>query len=271
MQIPSYFINLDEAVGRRQHMESEANRIGFELSRIPGVKGSALPREELERWSPSEEGRRGLTPGEIGCFLSHRRAWQAVVDGGHAFGAIFEDDVHLSEGAKDLLRDCAWVPQGAELIKLETFLRKVLLRPPFISVPEGRILGRLGYRHYGTGGYIVSGACARKLLGATESFFVPVDLAIFSPESMVLKRLDVWQLSPAICVQQMQSRQQLRSDGIEESSLQDARMAHKAMTSPGFHAFAKQAGQSIENAFRELRKRSRVLCHGDRWNVVEFR
>ncbi len=30
--------------------------------------------------------------GEIGCFLSHRKVWQAIVDSGAAVGLVFEDD-----------------------------------------------------------------------------------------------------------------------------------------------------------------------------------
>ena len=36
---------------------------------------------------------RALTFGEIGCFLSHHRVWQDVVDRGHEEVAVFEDDI----------------------------------------------------------------------------------------------------------------------------------------------------------------------------------
>jgi glycosyl transferase, family 25 len=52
-----------------------------------------------------------LGPGEIGCFLSHRNCWQRIVDSGHSYGLIAEDDlafdpVNWSE-AMDLIEEHA--------------------------------------------------------------------------------------------------------------------------------------------------------------------
>ena len=37
-----------------------------------------------------------LNNGEIGCFLSFRKAWQNIVDQNLSAGLIFEDDVSLN-------------------------------------------------------------------------------------------------------------------------------------------------------------------------------
>ncbi|WP_407494293.1 glycosyltransferase family 25 protein [Pseudooceanicola sp. MF1-13] len=49
-----------------------------------------------------------LSLGEIGCFLSHRKAWQRIVDSGDKAGLIVEDDIVLGDGFQaslDLSRD----------------------------------------------------------------------------------------------------------------------------------------------------------------------
>ena len=41
-----------------------------------------------------------LTPGMIGCYLSHRTCWQRCVDGGHDAVIVFEDDAVIAPDFK---------------------------------------------------------------------------------------------------------------------------------------------------------------------------
>jgi glycosyl transferase family 25 len=271
MAIPCYFINLDRALRRREHMEAQARRTGLRLQRISGIDGSALSVEERQCWNPRTATGRQLTAGEIGCFLSHRKAWQAVAEGSATYAAVFEDDVFLSDDSSAVLQDWRWLPDGTELVKTETFMRKVFLRGPFHAGPAGRRLARLSYQHYGTGGYILSKRCAAKLLAATETFHVAVDIAMFSPKALVLPNMEVLQLLPAICIQQMQSPQHPHSNAIEPSALQDSRVHAKGDAAVGVRRGVKQAGQSIENAIRAVRQNVKAALTGNFWDVVEFR
>ncbi|MCY0093296.1 glycosyltransferase family 25 protein [Hoeflea ulvae] len=36
-----------------------------------------------------------MSAGEVGCFLSHRKAWQAIADAGLEAGLVIEDDVEI--------------------------------------------------------------------------------------------------------------------------------------------------------------------------------
>lgn len=45
----------------------------------------------------------GLMPSEIGCFLSHRAAWQAIAAADAPFGLVAEDDVATLPGFSDAL------------------------------------------------------------------------------------------------------------------------------------------------------------------------
>ena len=44
--------------------------------------------------------------GVIGCYLSHRRFWQMVVDRKMDYAVILEDDVKLVDGFKEKVYDC---------------------------------------------------------------------------------------------------------------------------------------------------------------------
>jgi GR25 family glycosyltransferase involved in LPS biosynthesis len=43
-----------------------------------------------------------MTPGAVGCFLSHRRCWEECVRSGEAL-LIFEDDVVLAPNFRNIV------------------------------------------------------------------------------------------------------------------------------------------------------------------------
>lgn len=73
------------------------------VQRVPAVDGKSvdwsrfLTSEALERLMTVQavgyrEAHPDLTPGAVGCYLSHMRAWKAVADSGKPYGLVFEDD-----------------------------------------------------------------------------------------------------------------------------------------------------------------------------------
>jgi glycosyl transferase, family 25 len=93
-----YVLNLARAVRRRAEIERAAAAVGVTLDFIEAVDGQTLT--EAQRNLVDHRRRRRITPfllsdNEIGCWLSHRRAMQALVDSGKAIAAILEDDVTL--------------------------------------------------------------------------------------------------------------------------------------------------------------------------------
>ncbi len=268
--IPCYFINLDHAVSRRQHMQLQAGQIGVSLTRIPGVIGSQLTLDEARTWNPRPLSGKYLSANEIGCFLSHRRAWKSIAEGQSDFAAVFEDDICLSRDASELLANDHWIPPRTDLIKIETFNRKVLLKPPFVPVPGGRQLAKLAYQHYGTAGYIVSRTSAARLLAATKTFSVPVDVAMFSPKSRPVANFDVMQLSPAICIQEMRALPQVAPQDIEASAIGASRSERLNRGQTRWRQCLKAIGAPIENAVREARQHTRSILHKSRWGVVDY-
>jgi glycosyl transferase family 25 len=74
-----------------------------------------------ERWPAP------LSPVEIGCFLSHRRCLERIATGEDEFAVIFEDDVRLSQGAARLLSTSDWIPDDADIVKIESHGAQVLI------------------------------------------------------------------------------------------------------------------------------------------------
>lgn len=185
-------INLDRSTERLANVATEFAKIGVPFERIAAVDAF----EDL----PSLAVPSGLTGSEMACFLSHRKCWQIIADDTNRYGAVFEDDVILKSDAGPLLSNDSWVPRDADIVKLETLLGHVRLG---CSAPIGNshTIAQLVGEHLGTAGYVISKASAQKLLRRTEHFKEPVDLTLFSPNSMTFALNKTYQLRPALCVQ----------------------------------------------------------------------
>lgn len=186
-------INLDRSTDRLDRVTSEFARIGIAFERVPAIDASKGPLN-----IPAAP---HLTKPEIACFLSHRKCWEIIADGADQHVAVFEDDVVFRCDASLFLSGDSWVPLDADIVKVETFFGHVRLARLF-SLGNGHSLGRLVGEHLGTAGYVISKRAAQKLLVRTAHLKEPVDLALFSPNSMICARNTTYQVTPALCVQQ---------------------------------------------------------------------
>lgn len=197
-----YVINLDRSVDRLQHIEKQFEKLDLPFTRISGVDGRLLTKEQLDvvidpvkRWDVT------IPASEIGCFLSHRKCLELVVKGEDAYGAIFEDDIAFTHNAGDLLNNISWIPDGADIIKLDTFKTVVLLDEfKKISGSEFKV-ARLLTKHLCCGGYIVSKAAAGRILTHMQTISVPVDNLFYDPAYELFDTLTIHQVTPAICAQ----------------------------------------------------------------------
>ena len=89
-QLPSaLLINLPKHTERYQLVSSEFEAAGIRYERAEAVDGRLLSPDELKQ-NVTLFGRCFMTPGMIGCFLSHRKCWQRCVDAadGPMLGAL---------------------------------------------------------------------------------------------------------------------------------------------------------------------------------------
>ena len=196
-----FLINLDRSRDRLAHMTAEFDRIGIIFERIAAI--DALQRPDLSR-IPSRTGAMPsrLANPEIACLLSHRACWSMLAAGDDPYGAIFEDDILFAAKAGALLADSSWIPADADIVKLETFFQKTKIGLRRSSAGHGFSASRLYEVHFGCAGYILSKQAAIALLGATEEVGVPADHVLFDPILQPRPDRVVYQLSPALCIQE---------------------------------------------------------------------
>lgn len=194
-------INLDRSSDRLAHVTAEFGRIGIAFERVTAIDAQLRPDlAQMPLRVPRSIGWR-LTDSEIACLLSHRRCWEIVASRDDPYCAIFEDDVVLCDGAERLLGDAGWIPADADIVKLETFLKKTVVGQGCDLPVDGFSLLRLHSVHLGTAGYVLSRQTACDLLGETVDVGVPVDHIVFNPVFKATARRKIYQMMPALCLQ----------------------------------------------------------------------
>ena len=224
-----YFINLDRSPARREWMESQLTEISANFERIPAVDGSSLASEEYEAAVNWEElGPKGLTRGEVGCFLSHRLAWQRIAAASERFGVVLEDDILISKNGDRFLSDDSWIPDGAAQVRLETNRGRVDLKH---CRGSGRI-GGIRYKLFefqnipGAGAYILHRELAAWLVTKFDRIAFQVDEELARHDLFLnggprlpggaFYRLH---LVPALAIQQCLHERRFLPDGAEVTTM----------------------------------------------------
>lgn len=196
-----YLINLDRSKDRFQWIRRQTRAAGIALRRVSAVDGKTLSAEEVGRWERVRHGRYGMGPGEFGCFLSHRRAWEMVIERKEPWAFIAEDDIHFSAAAKRFIAAADWIPADADIVKAETAKQRVWLSAAPIETAFGHRLHYLQSAHGGSAGYFVSRHAAQRLIAYTETFCSTLDQLLFNPQLGIAQRFRIYQIDPAICIQ----------------------------------------------------------------------
>jgi GR25 family glycosyltransferase involved in LPS biosynthesis len=178
--VRAFIVHLERAERRRPQVDALLRQLPMPAEIVDAVDGLKLSPEEAEAvyrrrlHRPTYAFR--LLDTEIACFLSHRKAWQAIVDSGVEAGLVIEDDVAVDPrfaevvtfaggvaGARDYVRFPRWergedgetVHRSGDMAIIEPFL-------PALGM-QAELIGR---------------EAARLLLATTETFDRPVDSTV---------------------------------------------------------------------------------------------
>eukprot|EP00796_Vickermania_ingenoplastis_P004282 gene4282-3098_t len=196
-----FLLNLDRRTDRLSHAKRQIERArlhkclkpNISVERISGQDGSRLDvgalattglitADGLRRFRlPLEEKLFGmdLTLGAIGCAMSHRMAWQRVVDGGCSAALILEDDVEFHPRfARDLQKRWANVPADWGIVYLGGLDLLASGKPPRPFVADGVRRAYQGQRELTA--YVVNARSAQRCLELTSSLTWQVDTHICS-------------------------------------------------------------------------------------------
>ena len=200
--LPVYVINLDRRPDRWAIMSAQLEHLGIEAERIAAVDGNkVVADEDWERALPFMSPLWQVDPGQGACLLSHGLAMQAFLAGDAPAALILEDDAVLAADTPSLLRDMAWWPAGARIVRLNDGgdLRRPIRRSPGGRTPTKRTLHRVERWCPGAVAYIVDRRGAEMAMKAIAAPSFPVDYILFNLRvSKAARRLRPLQIVPAM-------------------------------------------------------------------------
>lgn len=90
-----YYINLDRSQKRNDFIKKQLDDLNQEYTRISAVNGGDLDEEIVNQANKSQSLVMSLvkpSAGQVGCFLSHRKAWGIIKEQKEDFAILLEDD-----------------------------------------------------------------------------------------------------------------------------------------------------------------------------------
>lgn len=253
---PAIVISLPQSAARRAIMARALDGLGMPYAFFDGINGYALDPDTLPDYAGLRRRLffgRDLTPGEIGCTLSHRAVLRKIVDENIPVALVLEDDARLADDLPDVLR--ALMKRGGwDMVRF-------LGRPKTLKAMRdvGPLTGKYALtRAYGTPGgayaYLVTRKAAAALLPFMQKNWQPNDMILGQTWRT---RLDVYAVRPAAIV----------ADDDIDSTIGDERNRKSKDSLRGWekiaHPFTRSAFKLWENAgkffaWRSMRRKDRA-------------
>jgi glycosyl transferase family 25 len=178
---PVFVINLDKSTDRMAKISKRLDELEVPFERIVAVYGAELSQKELEiNYAPelnAKKYRRELPCGEIGCYMSHIKAWKIIVQRKLDCAIILEDDITIEKEFGVFAERLANSTDDFDIVKF--FCSKK--NPNIVSyVPIGPDHQLCRFRKVPSGnqGQLITYDGAKKLLATYERFGRPVDVDI---------------------------------------------------------------------------------------------
>lgn len=155
-------INLKRSADRRQFQERQAEVLGLNLRFLDATDYRDLSVSELA--NAARHWTRPIVGKDVGCFQSHRRAWE-VVARMHAPCVILEDDIVFTKNIVAILREIETkeFPDN-RVYDLEFEPRKHLIAKRAMWQKNGFYASQLFINKTGAGCYVLTPYVARRLL-----------------------------------------------------------------------------------------------------------
>ncbi|MGU9977118.1 MAG: glycosyltransferase family 25 protein [Candidatus Oxydemutatoraceae bacterium WSBS_2016_MAG_OTU14] len=183
---PLFLINLKRDEKKRALMRKQLDALSIPYEIIDGVFGQDLSTEYLDKVSDPDKAchyiGRALTKAEVGCYLSHLEAMQAIVDSNAPYGVIIEDDVIIN---------CDYIPVLLSIQKLPLDWQIIQLGNAFNghkcvhwfrkkhALANGYSLSSLLPRSWGTQAYLITKELCQRILSEPYPIFCPIDHCLF--------------------------------------------------------------------------------------------
>ena len=173
LPVQVFVISLERSIERRAKVAEQLNKTEIKWQFLDAVDGYALPamppsykKLKVKRLQGYE-----LTPGEVGCFLSHIKAWESCVQN-QLTTFVFEDDFLVNANLEKVIDDLLEIADQWSLIRLSGIYEtqhEVLAKRSTYNLVQN--FGE----PCGTAAYMVQPTAAKILLENAVDIYEPVD------------------------------------------------------------------------------------------------
>ena len=175
----TFVISLKNATERRKFMTQQLKTLGVEFEFLDAYWGAAYYNDEkyFARKPSQKYEKRLMTPGEIGCALSHQAIYRKMLDENIPYALIFEDDAVISPDILKVLPELEKNIRPNQLITLAkcdlTYKKnRIHLYGDYhLSKPYMIKYGSMAQ----TPGYIITREAAEKILSINFPVYIPAD------------------------------------------------------------------------------------------------
>ncbi len=196
----TYIINMKKDEGRLLHMQKAMTSYNMKYERVDAVNGRALPKNEVLSFGPHKR-YKTWSLGALGCFISHRLAWQKIAQYDDEWGLVLEDDMRFASDFKKYISDIDILPKDADIIRLEASPNRLKLRKKRSF--KDRNIYKVLSSSWCAGGYIINKRTAQALVKVPSEEWDCADYFLFDKNtSEISKKLNIYQVVSAICVQE---------------------------------------------------------------------
>lgn len=179
--LQTFVINLDRSPDRMVRAAAQLAMQGIRFERVPAIDGKDLSGQVTgydPQGTQAHIGRE-LTPGEVGCALSHFKGLEAFIATDARYALVLEDDFVLSDGLRGKLSPIIeWLDTGYRNVAVANLASRP--RFPFSPVLEvdGHQVGQAHYPPMRTTALLWTREGATRFLAENETFTAPIDIQI---------------------------------------------------------------------------------------------
>jgi glycosyl transferase, family 25 len=182
--VPIFVVNLASAPLRREHICAHLDSLGLAYEVVDAVDGRLLSEEERRQFAPDAA---TMSPGAIGCFLSHLEVYRRILASGRPMGLLLEDDARLNPAFAPLLKH-GFPTDGFDYLFLDCEVHNCE-GPVFYDAARPREIGG-GFQWFplsagpdGAHAVILTAEAARRRLENALPMPGPIDVYTYLPET----------------------------------------------------------------------------------------
>ena len=216
MKLKTYIINLEKSTVRRDYMTDLLSPYGFmDVTFIKAVDGRLMTQEErnqrfdykgcMKRYG------REMNAGEVGCLMSHRKAYDTILREHHSYALILEDDVAPVRSLDELDMD------AVESL-MNTDIPQVLMLSGDYWYYRRKPIGRL-FAAVGAYGYIINAAAAEMILSIDKPCNVADDWAYYKRRGLKMYAVCPYMLDANVNMEVLPSDVKQDSWGINRKKM----------------------------------------------------